>query len=360
MQSNLKLEQLLTDTFLKNIYQEGQKIKAYLTVAHKNIFSQLGKTFFSTDIVLAEQQPLEILQELQKKFDDLINEDWQDADEGVYPMNLLFEDNWLEFCSTYFNFWLDAPATWQRMKKQKYQEFPANINLEKYPQYYRRNFHYQTDGYLSDNSANLYDLQVDILFNGAADSMRRRILKPLKTGLKKLEVSTNAKRILDVACGTGRTLKFLRNTFPTASLYGLDLSSAYLRKANQLLSQIPGELPQLVEGNGEHLPYADNYFQGVSNVFLLHELPNPVRQKVINEFFRVLQPGGVLVIADSIQESDSHDLKSILSKFALSFHEPFYNDYIKDDISLRLDKAGFIDIEEKIYSVSKYWIAKKP
>ena len=44
--------------------------------------------------------------------------------------------------------------------------------------YYLQNFHYQTDGYLSDLSANLYDLQVEILFNGAADAMRRRIITP--------------------------------------------------------------------------------------------------------------------------------------------------------------------------------------
>ena len=43
-----------------------------------------------------------------------------------------------------------------------------------------RNFHHQTDGYLSDFSASIYDLQVEILFNGSADSMRRRIIKPIK------------------------------------------------------------------------------------------------------------------------------------------------------------------------------------
>jgi ubiquinone/menaquinone biosynthesis C-methylase UbiE len=213
---------------------------------------------------------------------------------------------------------------------------------------------------LSDKSANVYDLQVDILFNGVADGMRRRILKPLKVGLNELKASTDAQRILDVACGTGRTLKFLRTSLPQASLYGIDLSSAYLRKANQLLSQIPEELPQLMEGNAEHLPYADEYFQGVTNVFLLHELPNPVRQKVIDEFYRVLQSRGVVVIADSMQKSDSAQLQTLMENFPLIFHEPFYNDYIKDDIALRLEKAGFVDIEEKVYAFSKYWIAKKP
>ena len=45
----------------------------------------------------------------------------------------------------------------------------------RYPDYYLRNFHYQTDGYLSERSAALYDFQVEVLFNGGADVMRRQV-----------------------------------------------------------------------------------------------------------------------------------------------------------------------------------------
>lgn len=219
------------------------------------------------------------------------------------------ETDWPDFFSSYPALWLDLPQTWQKRQKQAYQQFSPEINLETYPQYYRRNFHYQTDGYLSDTSANLYDLQVEILFNGFADTMRRRILKPLKKGLSKFEGhSSHLLRVLDVACGTGRSLKLIRATLPKASLFGVDLSPAYLRKANQLLSEIPGELPQLIQASGENLPYQDNYFHGVTSVFLFHELPNSVRQQVIAECFRVIQPGGTLIICDSIQMVDERGI----------------------------------------------------
>ena len=188
MQSNLNLEQLIPDTLLQNIYQGGQKVKAALSLAHKNISTELRKTFFPTNIVLDKISP-ETSQELERRFNYLINKDWEDAREGVYPISLLFDDNLLEFFPSYLSIWLDYPATWSRLQQQNSQQLPQNIDLEKYPQYYRRNFHYQSDGYLSDNSANLYDLQVDILFNGVADAMRRRILKPMKEGLSKLEFS---------------------------------------------------------------------------------------------------------------------------------------------------------------------------
>ena len=52
-------------------------------------------------------------------------------------------------------------------------DLPDTTDPSLYPDYYQ-NFHHQTDGYLSDHQA-LYDLQVEILFNGSADAMRRRV-----------------------------------------------------------------------------------------------------------------------------------------------------------------------------------------
>ena len=167
-------------------------------------------------------------------------------------------------------------------------------------------------------------------------------------------------RVLDIACGTGRTLRMLRGALPKASLFGVDLSPAYLRKANQLLSEIPGELPQLIQANAEDLPYLDGYFHGVTCVFMLHELPAPVRQKVINECYRVTRPGGTFIICDSIQSIDSPELQPMMQNFSRLFHEPFYNNYIEDDISERLTASGFERVETQIHFASKYWIAHKP
>ena len=49
-------------------------------------------------------------------------------------------------------------------------------DLSAFPDYYLRNFHYQTGGYLSERSAKLYDQQVEVLFIGSADAMRRQAL----------------------------------------------------------------------------------------------------------------------------------------------------------------------------------------
>lgn len=361
MQSTPNLEQFVPDSLTKLAYQglqEGKKVFGFL---HKQVSDRLTTT------VVPEQQgksqPLspEILEKLQVKLKKLEEQDWQDAQQGVYPSSLLFDNPWSDFFRYYPELWLDMFKIWSRLQKKEYQRFDQSIDQDGYPNYYLQNFHYQTDGYLSDMSANLYDLQVEILFNGAADAMRRRILAPLKQGLQAFShLPPQQLKVLDIACGTGRSLRMIRGALPKAALFGTDLSPAYLRKANQLLSEIPGELPQLLQANAEKLPYLDNHFQGLTSVFLFHELPASARQEVINEAFRVLQPGGVFIICDSMQVIDSPDFQTMMNNFPAIFHEPYYRHYTTDNLEERLTTAGFTKIEVTNHFVSKYWTAYKP
>ncbi len=296
------------------------------------------------------------LQELRARYERLLEVDWQDAEAGYYPHALLFDNPWLDFARYYPAVWLELPQIARRVHGRRYQEFSPDISTEGYPKYYLQNFHYQTNGYLSDRSAELYDLQVELLFGGTADAMRRRVIRLLKDAL---DPNLSAPHILDVACGTGRMLRLLRGSLPKAALYGLDLSPAYLRKANRLLQELPGELPQLIRANAEAMPYADAFFDAVVSVFLFHELPGPVRQNVINEISRVVKPGGVVVVCDSVQLLDSPELEETMEAFAQTFHEPYYRDYIRDDLGARLQQAGCEVLRRETHYVSTYLLARK-
>lgn len=347
----------ILDSLDKTIYQTLIEAKNLFSVTHKTIAGNIGNLFVKVENKAKPLSP-DTLLKMRQRQTDIMEIDWQDAVDGVYPKSLLFENSWSEFLEQYPKVWLDIPKIWQRVNQKLYQEFNVEVDKEIYPRYYLQNFHYQTDGYLSDESADLYDLQVDLLFNGGTDAMRRRVLKPLKQHLATFD--TPYYRILDVGCGTGKALKMIRATFPQASLYGLDLSPAYLRKANQILSEMLGELPQLIQANAEELPYLDNYFHALVNIFNFHELPPQARQRVIEESYRVLEPGGVMVICDSIQAGDHPEFETMLENFPITFHEPYYNHYIRDDMTERLTTAGFINIEIQTHFASKYWITKKP
>ncbi|WP_341526675.1 methyltransferase domain-containing protein [Nostoc sp. UHCC 0302] len=351
----------MPDTLTKLTYQTFQQSKSFFSLAHKTVSLQLRSFLYPTLNQKSKPIPNEVLLKFQERLNQLLEIDWQDAENGIYPKSLLFENSWEDFFRYYPLVLLDLPQIWERANQEKYQDFSPEIETDGYPSYYVQNFHHQSGGYLSDLSASLYDLQVELLFNGTADLMRRRILAPLKKGLKTFEsVSPRQVRILDVACGTGRTLKLIRAALPQASLFGTDLSPTYLCKANELLSQISGVLPQLLQANAEELPYLDNYFHAVTSVFLFHELPASVRQLVIEQCFRVTKPGGVFIICDSVQLSDSLEMKPMMDAFPENFHEPYYRHYITDNLVERLEKAGFVNIEIQIHFASKYFIAHKP
>lgn len=352
----------MPDTLTKLTYQTFQQGKSIFGLAHKTLSARL-LNLLQPPVNELKTLPIEpkILLEIQQRLNQILETDWQDAQLGVYPEAMLFDNPWEDFFRYYPMVWLDTPKIWERANQKRYQEFSPEIRTEGYPSYYVQNFHHQTDGYLSDMSANLYDLQVEILFNGSADAMRRRILAPLKQSLTAFAaVLPHQIKVLDIACGTGRTLKFIRGTLPLASLFGTDLSPAYLRKANQLLSENPGELPQLMQANAEELPYLDNYFHAVTSVFMFHELPPTARQNVIEQAFRVTQPGGVFIICDSVQAIDSPELMPLMESFPAMFHEPYYRSYTTDDLVERLETAGFRNITTENHFMSKYWVAHKP
>jgi ubiquinone/menaquinone biosynthesis C-methylase UbiE len=350
----------MPDTLTKLTYQTFQQGKNYFGLAHKVLSTRLMSMIAPSG---RETKPIpsKLLPLVQQRLNNLLEVDWQDAERGIYPQSLLFDNPWEDFFLYYPVVWLDQPQIWERLTQKKYQDFSPDIDTAGYPSYYLQNFHHQTNGYLSDLSANLYDLQVELLFGGSADPMRRRILAPLKQGLKAFaDVPPSQLRILDVACGTGRTLKMIRAALPQVSLFGTDLSPAYLRKANQFLSEIPGELPQLLHANAEELPYLDNYFHAVTSVFLFHELPAAARQNVIDQCFRVTKPGGIFVLCDSIQMSDSAEMQPLMDNFHEVFHEPYYKHYTTDNLVERLETAGFVDVSTEVHFMSKVFIARKP
>ena len=351
---------MIKEQFSKIAYKTLQQGKSIAGLAHKELSTRIMNFVLPDNKLGNFNIDKKLLVDIQNSMDRLREEDWIDAEKNIYPQKLLFDEPWLRYLTQYPKIWLDMPNTWDRRRKQNYKDLPKNIENENYPKYYLRNFHHQTDGYLSDFSASIYDLQVEILFNGSADAMRRRIIKQLKEELNNFSSRKKSSlKILDVATGSGRTLKQLRGALPKEKIIGLDLSGSYLKEASRFISNLNGDLIELIKGNAENLPFADNSIQGITCVYLFHELPRTVRENVLKEFFRVLEPEGILILADSIQENDSPDFIQIMENFYKSFHEPFYCDYIKEDITSKIKDIGFNNIKSNSFFMTKVWSAIK-
>ena len=351
----------MAPSFTEIAYRTLQQGRSLAGLVHKELSTKVMEVVAPDVVPQTQPVPEEMMKALRQSLDALHDRDWKDSEAGVYPKSLLFDIPWLDWAERYPRIWLDLPSNWSRRRARDVQDLPDLADREIYPDYYLQNFHHQTDGYLSDHSAELYDLQVDILFNGAADAMRRRILPSLLDGLKVFSNrSEGSLRILDVATGTGRTIHQIRAALPQCTLVGLDLSEAYLRQANRWLNQSQGSLVQLVQGNAERMPFDEGGFQALTCVFLMHELPAEARQAVIQDCYRLLEPGGVLVLADSVQLKDSPQFDIAMDNFRRVFHEPYYRDYISDDIDQRLLDAGFCNLKAESHFMTRVWSATKP
>lgn len=225
----------------------------------------------------------------------------------------------------------------------------------RFPTYYRQNFHYQSDGWLSEESADIYDHQVEALFTGAADAMRRAALAELVR-----EVRAGDQRqtqVLDLACGTGRFMAQTLRAMPRLNLTGLDLSPPYAEASREAVRRWPNA--DVVEGLAEALPFEDERFDHLISIYLFHELPPRIRPKVIAEAARVLKPGGTFIIADSLQFGDDDGLDGFLEYFPEGFHEPYYKGYLKWAFDPPMAENGFTSERLKLAFLTKVRVWRK-
>ncbi|HTO98485.1 MAG TPA: class I SAM-dependent methyltransferase [Myxococcales bacterium] len=295
---------------------------------------------------------------LRRRLEALFDDDFRDAEAGFYPRELIETLPWREYAQAVPRLLRDLPRTRARMGRGDYRELPEEA-AGRYPGYYAQNFHYQTDGYLGHTSAALYDLQVELLFGGTADAMRRRLIPPV-VRLARAQGASAARplRLLDVGCGTGHLLRMLGAALPTeAKLFGIDLSPHYIARAREVL---PRDLDvSLVCDNAEKLPFSDGSFDGVTSVFLLHEVPSEVRARILREMARVARPGGLVAVADSIQLMDAPELEREILAFPARFHEPYYTSYVKDDLARRVAEAGLKVTGTQVAFLTKIALAQK-
>lgn len=249
----------------------------------------------------------------------------------------------------------DVPAGHERRTSRDATSVRVAADVTGLPPYYAQDFHYQTGGYLTEQSARLYDVQVETLFYGAAGPMRRAALRPIAEYMR--DRDQRSMRMLDVACGTGRFLRAFRLAWPAMAMSGLDLSPSYLEEAGRHLA---GLRPvDLICANAETIPLPDDSVDIVTSVFLLHELPAEVRRTVVAEMARVLKPGGLMVIVDSLQMGDRPDWDGLLEAFPARFHEPYFREYTLDDLDRLMSDAGLTQRQMRFAFLAKVMTGRK-
>jgi ubiquinone/menaquinone biosynthesis C-methylase UbiE len=286
----------------------------------------------------------------------LLQQDLANIEAEIYPLPADHDGSLLTLLQRSRLFFDDLPAIHRRREKSAYREVRTDETRAKRPRYYLQNFHFQTGGWMTDDSAGRYDTQVEVLFNGTANATRRQALPQLHevfAGRDQRKLS-----LLDIGCGTGRFLDFLKQAWPQLPALGIDMSEPYARYARR--HQKRWSRVKLAVGNAESLPVPDESQDAVTSIFLFHELPPKVRRIVFCECARVLKPGGRLVFVDSLQRGDQPDYDGLLDLFPQNYHEPYYKSYTSENFGALATRCGLTHIRDVKAFVSKVMVFDKP
>jgi ubiquinone/menaquinone biosynthesis C-methylase UbiE len=311
------------------------------------------------------------LQQAFPKAQAVIQKDVQAMVEGYYPESVLFHESPLSHFARIPQLIADAYRATQQRKNKESKKFdePSSEFLREMPDYYQRNFHFQKDGYLSEESADLYEHQVEVLFAGSAQAMRRQVLIPFKKHFGNSPVNNppgnnppgnnqgEGLKILEIGCGTGALTRNLALSFPKAQITALDLSPQYISHAKKKHTDLVRV--NWVQGRGEDLDYRDQTFDAVVSCYLFHELPEKIRSQILKEKLRVLKSGGFIAVVDSIQHDDDPTLNWALEEFPKDFHEPFYKDYVHKKLESTFSEIGVQNIQTNLAFLTKIVTGKK-
>lgn len=285
------------------------------------------------------------------KINALLLQDAENICQGYYPPEVLTPESLWEHAKRWPAVIQEAFNLSKRRKDNVNKTFEADSEniLSESPEYYARNFHFQNSGYLSTESAKLYEHQVEMLFSGAANAMRRLVLVDLK---KRLNFSDgDGLHFLELGSGTGALTKFMALAFPKANITCVDLSPYYLQESRKKLNKF--KRINFMKANAEDLPFKEKTFDVVYSCYLFHEIPPAVRIQVMNESIRVAKDNALVAAIDSLQKGDDDDFEWALNQFPKDFHEPFYKSYIEKSLQDLFQDSGLTQIEKTIGFLSK-------
>jgi ubiquinone/menaquinone biosynthesis C-methylase UbiE len=286
---------------------------------------------------------------------DLFLQDLANVEAGLYPIPNDHDGSWSALLRRSRLFFHDLPAIHERRKHRATDEVLTEETRAKRPRYYLQNFHFQSGGWLTDDSAERYDTQVEVLFNGTANAIRRQALPQLREVFAFRD--KRQLKLMDLGCGTGRFVDSVKQVWPRLPTIALDMSESYIRHAKRELKR--WGWTRFVVGKGEAIPVESNSLDAITSVFLFHELPPKIRRRVFRECARVLKLGGRLVLVDSLQPGDRPDYDGMLQLFPHNYHEPYYQSYLGEEFSSIAADVGLTHVRSLNAFVSKVMVFDK-
>ena len=120
-------------------------------------------------------------------------------------------------------------------------------------------------------------------------------------------------KVLDVCCGTGAlTLTAKSSAGASGAVYGIDAAPEMIEVARKKAKKSGLDVVFDV-GLIEKIPHPDATFDVVISRLAIHHLPDDLKRRGFSEIFRVLKPGGHVLVADFFSSSTNPVMNHIMS-----------------------------------------------
>ena len=128
------------------------------------------------------------------------------------------------------------------------------------------------------------------------DPILHIIIDKVRKEIVKIIENNHAQSILDICCGTGNQLKYLKKR-GYQNITGVDISQSMMKQGRK------GEVSVSCEHqDAAHLLFEDDSFDVGIISYALHEKEEHTAHKIVQQARRVIKPNGLLIIVDFNQQ----------------------------------------------------------
>lgn len=165
-------------------------------------------------------------------------------------------------------------------------------------------------------------------------------LSGVNQALRDLSERACARRVLDLGCGTGRSLVGPAGLVPNPVCIGLDFSAGMLAKATAF-----NPAYRLVRASAPQPPFAPESFDMVYCVHAFHHFPD--KERVVTSAYGLLRPGGAFAIVN-FDPREGRDDWYVYRYFDGVYERDLQRFPALADKEAMLRAAGFVDVRSPV------------